>query len=193
VKLAASLLLAAMAAITAGGATNPAAARTAGPATGHAAGPAPGHAAGPASPEGGRKKHGVYLGCGRYCLQAGEYGGPDDHLVDPAQPVGSSLHLDGGMLPVTVRCDYSRACRGAIVLWHFDRDDRFLELGRSDLLVPAAATLTIAVRVPPAALDRLRHDGKLYADLVLDLGDPACPDPARYECVVEADVAAYAN
>jgi hypothetical protein len=33
----------------------------------------------------------------------------------------------------------------------------------------------------------------LHAEIVGILGDPECPDERKYDCLIDADVAAYAN
>ncbi|GLY03917.1 hypothetical protein [Actinoplanes sp. NBRC 101535] len=131
------------------------------------------------------------LGCGEYCLQAGEYGAPDDELDDPADLSDPDLILVDGVLPVTVDCLIDVTCRGAILIW-VDIDDEYTELGRSDLEVDGDSTRTIAVEVTAEGLGLLDEEQTLRDVVVtLDLGNP-CPD-GDVHCIVHEDATVDAS
>jgi hypothetical protein len=136
---------------------------------------------------------GDYLGCGEYCLQAGEYGDPGDDLDNPAELADDVITLADGMLPLTVECYTDDRCRGAILILQDSEDAEVVELGRSDLDVAGDSTRTIAVKVSDEGLDLLDQEGDVEAFVALDLGDPDCPDRDEFHCVVAQDITAHAD
>jgi len=117
---------------------------------------------------------GDYLGCHEYCAQAGAAGGGVLPSTDPnITIVYDQLRLVAGRLPVTIACTRSVACQGAILVSAANPD--LVDLGRSDLQVPAHSQRVIAVQVPAAGLQTLASSGGLPGSIVVFYDDPSCP------------------
>jgi hypothetical protein len=109
------------------------------------------------------------LGCSTYCQNAGGYGAPGT-TAPPAVTVvssGTAAADPDGYVPVTLRCNLSVQCSGALLLcvedsaaWYHDPTRLNLSpCGRSDLLVGAGATRTIGVPLPAPVLTFVRSRG----------------------------------
>ena len=97
----------------------------------------------------------VRLGCGTYCQSAGGVGGPGP-TGQPAVTIvsGGTVTVDAdGHVPVTVTCNLSVQCRGALVISGAG------DGGKSDLVVDAGATATFGVRLSARALYFVQHQG----------------------------------
>jgi len=113
------------------------------------------------------------IGCGTYCQNAGGYGAPGNN-APPAATILSSGTVTAdsdGYVPVTVKCNLSVQCSGALLVC-LEGPAVIADLGnlgmagycgRSDLTVNANATRTIAVPLPAAALAFLRSHGPTSA------------------------------
>jgi hypothetical protein len=127
------------------------------------------------------------------CQTAGGYGGAhDDNRPPPAVTlVSTSVRADAdGYVPVTLKCHLPQAqCMGVLLvtlrayLGHVDEFygkpyEEPVDGGRSDLLVNAGATRTIAVPALHAAgLAYLRSHGPTPFNLTIDAGQaPGCQD-----------------
>jgi hypothetical protein len=81
-----------------------------------------------------------------------------------------------GYVPVTLTCELPVPCKGAVVLWL----EALGAEGRSDLLVEAGTTRTIAVPLPASALAFLRSDGPTSLMVNADNGlVPPCGEIAQ--------------
>ncbi|MBV8863665.1 MAG: hypothetical protein JO259_17700 [Mycobacterium sp.] len=111
------------------------------------------------------------LGCNTYCQNAGGYGGagtPKRYAVTIASK-GTVTADSDGYVPVTLRCNLSVQCSGAVIVelnvYAGDKDavgepiQTSVGDGRSDLLVDAGATRTIAVPLPAPVIAYLRSHG----------------------------------
>ena len=120
------------------------------------------------------------LGCGTYCQNAGGYGAPGT-TAPPAATIVSSGTVTAdsdGYVPVTLKCDLSVQCSGALLVCLespaaiADPTVGGLgmagECGRSDLRVDAGATRTIGVPLPAPALAFLRSHGPTTAGITAD-------------------------
>jgi hypothetical protein len=97
----------------------------------------------------------VRLGCGTYCQSAGGVGGPGP-TGQPAVTIVSSgtVAVDAdGYAPVTVTCNLSVQCRGALVISGAG------DVCKSDLVLDAGATATFGVRLSARALYFVQHQG----------------------------------
>ena len=123
------------------------------------------------------------IGCGTFCQSAGGYG-----ATASSAPLASTIVSSGtvtadsdGYAPVTVKCNLSVQCSGAILfcLQGTASDPDLSRLGmagycgRSDLLVNAGATRTIGVPFPAAALAFLRSHGPTPAVLSVNASQSA--------------------
>jgi hypothetical protein len=135
---------------------------------------------------------GVRLGCTTFCQNAGGYGGagpaPSQYAVTVVP--GSVTADQDGYVPVTVTCNLSTRCAGALLL----NGPSFS--GRSDLLVNAGSTTTIGVPLPPSAISYLRSSGPTTCSVVADarasagLGNGQTGAPAAINLRNELTVAA---
>jgi hypothetical protein len=103
------------------------------------------------------------LGCGTYCQSAGGYGAPGGYKPPPAATLISSGTVTAdadGYAPVTLTCNLQVQCMGALLMGG----------GRSDLLVNAGATRTIAVPLSPQVFAGLKANGPTTLDLTIDTG-----------------------
>jgi hypothetical protein len=119
------------------------------------------------------------IGCGTFCQSAGGYGAPASS-APPASTIvsnGTVTADSDGYVPVTVKCNLSVQCSGALLLClegGAPADPALSSLGmagqcgRSDLSVNAGATRTIGVPFPAAALAFLRSHGPTPASLAAD-------------------------
>jgi hypothetical protein len=110
----------------------------------------------------------VRLGCRTYCQSAGSIGGgvgPGRESVTIVSTGAVTADADG-YVPVTLTCNLSVQCRGALVLSLPSSG----EGGRSDLVVDAGATATLGVRLPARALYFLQVHGPTPAEVTADDG-----------------------
>jgi hypothetical protein len=109
------------------------------------------------------------LGCNTYCQNAGGYGATGD----PAPPravtiVSTTVTADAdGYVPVTLACNTPTQCSGYLSVSAVDNG---LIGGRSDLLVNAGATRTIAIPSGPDGIAFLRSHGPWPFFLTIDDG-----------------------
>jgi hypothetical protein len=118
------------------------------------------------------------LGCGSYCQSAGGYGAvghaPEKQAVTIVSTGTVTADADG-YVPVTLTCDLSVQCTGALLVslnspaaqaaLGYEMTNRY---GRSDLLVNAGATRTIAVPLPAPALAWLRSNSPTSLGVTAD-------------------------
>jgi hypothetical protein len=124
------------------------------------------------------------IGCGTFCQSAGGYGATASS-APPASTIisnGTVTADSDGYVPVTVKCNLSAQCSGAILFClrgGASADPGLSRLGmagycgRSDLMVNAGATRTIGVPFPAAALAFLRSHGPTPAVLSADASQSA--------------------
>jgi hypothetical protein len=114
------------------------------------------------------------LGCGAYCRSAAPLGvgvGPGRESVTIVGNGTATLDADG-YLPVTLACNLSVQCTGSLLVDGYSSDGRHFD-GRSDLVVDAGATATLAVRLPAELVDHIRaHDPPCPPS---STGTEACP------------------
>jgi hypothetical protein len=107
------------------------------------------------------------LGCGEYCQQAGGFGGgstaKDMLTIDTTSPVEA---LADGTVPITMTCRFTTTCEGAFLLVP---DDFEVPAGRSDLLVEADSSRTIAVPLSDVQRETLRSAGRIKVTATADL------------------------
>jgi len=98
----------------------------------------------------------VRLGCGTYCQSAGGLAGVAGSGRDAVtiNSHGTVTPDTDGYLAVTLTCNLSVQCKGALVAQGVT-DDTYT-LGRSDLLVDPGATATLGVHLPPRLIDYIR-------------------------------------
>jgi hypothetical protein len=101
------------------------------------------------------------LGCGTYCQSAGGIAGTMGPGKDPVRVVSrGTVAIDAdGYVPVTLTCNLSVQCRGSLILQLMfgppDPSTGLNVLARSDLLLDAGATATLAVKLPTKVLPYL--------------------------------------
>lgn len=109
----------------------------------------------------------VRLGCGAYCQQAGGYGGgstaPNMVRIDTTSPVESS---PDGVVPIRMTCLFRTRCEGAVLLG--SRSFR-VPPGRSDLVVAAHSSRTLAVPLSDAQREALQKDGQIKVTVTADV------------------------
>ena len=119
------------------------------------------------------------LGCDTYCQNAGGYGGAGPRPTRYSVTVVSSGTVTAdadGYVPVTLTCNLSAQCSGALLLCLENPDPTLLNMGmpgycgRSNLLVNAGATRTIGVPLPATMLAFLRSNGPTPAVVHGDSG-----------------------
>lgn len=105
------------------------------------------------------------LGCNSFCQNAGGYGAAGGSVPHPAATVvpGGTVTLDpDGYVPVPLTCHLSVQCAGALLV------SGPAGAGRSDLLVNAGATRTIAVPLGSSALAFLQSNGPTTMHVTTD-------------------------
>jgi hypothetical protein len=116
------------------------------------------------------------LGCDTYCQSAGQYGAAGQPPPSPVTILSSgTVTADAdGYVPVTLKCNATVQCRGALLLDYLrgwsnpDPQGMSWVCGRSDLVVNAGATRTIGVPLASSALAFLRSQGPTPAGVVAD-------------------------
>jgi hypothetical protein len=110
----------------------------------------------------------VRLGCGTYCQSAGVVNGGVGPGRESVTIVSSgTITADAnGYVPVTLTCNLSVQCRGAITLSIASAG----EVARSDLVVNAGATATLGVQVSARALYFLQVHGPTGVEVTADDG-----------------------
>lgn len=109
------------------------------------------------------------LGCGTYCQSAGGYGaagGPKPPAAVTLANTGTTIDADG-YAPVTLTCHRPVQCVGVLILGPKYGTGAVGD-GRSDLLVNADATRTIAVPMGTDAIAYLRSHGPTTYSLLID-------------------------
>jgi hypothetical protein len=127
---------------------------------------------------------GDFLGCGKFCRQAGEYGDPGEEGKNPVELVDPKIALVDERMSVKVHCVISNPCRGSILILQTDAGSA--ELGRSDLEVDGNGSRIIAVDLSDEGRTAIGQSQQVDATVYLDLGAD-CPDVEQYFCVVEQD------
>jgi hypothetical protein len=109
-------------------------------------------------------------GCGKFCRQAGGFGGPPPGTPVPVVITPQELTVGSdGIVGVRARCALRKTCRGAILL------DGQVAYGRANLRIPARKTRTVLVYVPKAGrqyLAKHKVDREVYATVPLKSDDP---------------------
>jgi hypothetical protein len=123
------------------------------------------------------------VGCGKYCQQAGGYGGGEDGEYLMRVETKGAVPLTDGALAVELTCLTADPCRGAILL-----SDRRGYVGRGDMVVDGKATRTIPVPLFKRALKAIDKAGRLRVTIFADYGNPDCPPGSVLPCVAFADV-----
>jgi hypothetical protein len=120
------------------------------------------------------------LGCNTYCQNAGGYGGVGAPSRDSVTIVsrGTVTADADGYVPVTLKCNLSVQCSGALIVElrvNTGAKDVVgnpiktpVGEGRSDLLVDAGATRTIAVPLPAPVIAYLRSHGPTTLSVIGD-------------------------
>jgi hypothetical protein len=107
------------------------------------------------------------LGCGTYCQQAGGYGGgstaPPMVRIETTSPVESS---PDGTAPITMTCLFRTRCVGAVLL---SSDSVRIPPGRSDLLIAAHSSRTLAVPLSDAQREALQRKGQIKVTVTADV------------------------
>jgi len=131
------------------------------------------------------------LGCGEYCLQAGGYGGGEEGQEYITIDTSKNVVAVEDTVPIKLTCLLRTPCKGAILL---ESVNSLTDFGRSDLLVAAKSTRTIAVEISAAGLDELRNNGgHELIEVYADYGDPDCPPGSVLPCVVTKKVTVTAS
>ncbi len=105
------------------------------------------------------------LGCNTFCQNAGGYGAAGGTVPHPAVTVvpGGNVTADpDGYVPVPLTCHLSVQCVGALLV------SGPAGAGRSDLLVNAGATRTIAVPLGASAVGFLQSNGPTTMHVTTD-------------------------
>jgi len=115
------------------------------------------------------KKRHRHPGCGKFCRQAGGFGGGPSTKV-PVKIRSQEIRVDrDGIIGIRAYCTLSRTCDGAILV------DGHVSYGRADLRIPAHKTRTVYVAVPSKGrryLKRHGHDRQVYATVPLKGDQP---------------------
>jgi|GraSoiStandDraft_17_1057272.scaffolds.fasta_scaffold264972_2 hypothetical protein len=114
------------------------------------------------------------LGCGTFCQNAGGYGGagpPPSQYAVTVVSSGTVTADSDGYVPVTLKCNLSVQCSGALLV----SGPTFS--GRSDLLVDAGATRTIGVPLGAPAIGYLRSNGPTTLNVTADATQSAGLQP----------------
>jgi hypothetical protein len=121
----------------------------------------------------------VRLGCGTFCQSAGQYGAagapPPPNYAVTIVSTGTVTADADGYVPVTLTCDLSVQCSGALLV-SLDSPAAVAALGiamndrdgRSDLLLDGGATQTFGVQLPAPALAWLRSNSPTSLGVTAD-------------------------
>src|SRR5687767_9208268 len=102
------------------------------------------------------------LGCAQFCQQAGGIGDGSTGMKMLTIDVGDSVQaLPDGAVPVTMTCLFTAPCEGAVLLNTDLTRYPPEEGGRSDVLVEAGSSRTIAVPFTEAERRKLERAGRL--------------------------------
>jgi hypothetical protein len=102
------------------------------------------------------------LGCGQFCQQAGGIGDGSSGMKMLTIDVGDSVEaLPDGAVPVAMTCRFNASCEGALLLNSDVTPFPPEEGSRSDLLVDAGSSRTIAVPLTEVELRELERAGRL--------------------------------
>jgi hypothetical protein len=116
------------------------------------------------------------LGCGTYCQNAGQYGAAGQPPPSPVTILSSgTVTADAdGYVPVTLKCNATVQCHGALMLdlhgYSNPQDSLPWVTGRSDLVVNGGVTRTIGVPVAAGALALVRSQGPTPLNVTADAG-----------------------
>lgn len=128
------------------------------------------------------------VGCGKYCQQAGGYGGGEEGKSLMRIKTKGTVAVKDGALPIEVTCLTDDPCRGAVMVSMGD-DVGFDKIPRGDLLVDGKTSATILVAMTKSALKALETaGGRMRASIFADYGDPKCPPGSILPCVAFRDV-----
>jgi hypothetical protein len=130
------------------------------------------------------------LGCHEYCKSAGGYGGGGGPGPPPAAKIlslGTVAVPSSGVVPVTVHCQTSSACRGAILVDLLSGcSSASTQVGRSDLDVEGQGTRTIGVPLSACQRGVVHSRSQVKAGITVDTG--ASGVCKQYDCVVPGEV-----
>lgn len=124
------------------------------------------------------------LGCGTFCQNAGGYGGagpPPSQYAVTVVSSGAVTAGSDGYVPVTLKCNLSVQCSGALIVI----GPTFS--GRSDLLVDAGATRTIGVPLGASAIGYLRSNGPTTLNVTADARQSAGLQPGVGPAAINTD------
>jgi hypothetical protein len=126
----------------------------------------------PEEPAGSSADDPARLGCGEYCQQAGGYGGGS--AGGPMVSIDTSRRVEAlpdGSVPITLTCLFPATCEGALQLTSDVTPIPIpAEAGRSDLLVDADSSRTIAVPLTQPDRQALEQNGQLEMVVTADIG-----------------------
>jgi hypothetical protein len=123
----------------------------------------------PEAPDGQSAEDPARLGCGEYCQQAGGYGGGS--VGGPMVSIDTTRRVEAlpdGSVPITMTCLFPATCEGAVLLTS-DVTPIPAEGGRSDLLVDADSSRTIAVPLTQPDRQALEQNGQLEVVVTADI------------------------
>ena len=112
-------------------------------------------------------------GCGRFCRQAGGFGGGPQDTPDPVQVPKQRVRVARDRIfGVHATCRLNRKCIGAIIV--NSAGPEFIEYGRSNLRIPPHTTRKVLVGITQPGLRYLRQRGvdrQAFATVPLVYGD----------------------
>jgi hypothetical protein len=109
------------------------------------------------------------LGCGEYCQQAGGYGGGSAGGPMVSIDTGRRVEaLPDGSVPITMTCLFPATCEGAVLATSHGSSIS-VEGGRSDLLVEAGSSRTIAVPLTQPDRQVLEQAGEVKVVVTADI------------------------
>ena len=117
-----------------------------------------------------RRHHHRRAGCGKFCRQAGGFGGTPQKA--PVKIRRQKIRIDDGLIAIRARCTLEHRCVGAILV----NGSHNIEYGRADLRVPEDATRTVYVRLSKAGRRYLKRHGRdrhVFAAVALKGNKPA--------------------
>ena len=108
-------------------------------------------------------------GCGRFCRQAGGFGGGPAETRDPVKVPTQTIRVARDrVFGVHATCRLNRKCIGAIIVNSFG--PKFIEYGRADLRIPPHTSRKVLVPITRSGLRYLRRhgrDNKVFATVPL--------------------------
>lgn len=120
------------------------------------------------------------LGCAEFCQQAGGIGDGSTGMKMLTIDVGDSVEaLSDGAVPVAMTCRFTAPCEGAVLLNSDVTPFPPEKGGRSDLLVNAGSSRTIAVPLTEVERKELERAGRLEVAITALLTPAWEPLPTR--------------